>query len=340
VRSKQIIIWTEGGGQIGMGHLARCSAIAQEARKVGFPVLFFVNDDRNAVQWIRDRGFEWRVLDLHAAHGNAGEAKDTIVVIDTKKPVERLVESLKQNGCTVALIDNSTVARLQADAVIYPTATFVNDPWWDDYHGRLCHGAAYIPLGEAYIEARKRHAAPRLSSPYHVLVTMGGSDPNRLTKRVISALVGFREDMRLTIVIGPAFQPDEQLEAAERRGQVAARFMRNVHDLSPLLSEAHIVVTAVGTTIYEAAFMGVPSVLISNYRSDAEDVAQIERLGISLGLGYFEDVDDARLQSAVASLLDDRVRYRGMSDRGRALIDGQGASRIVAVIQSLVAERN
>ncbi len=308
-------------------------------RSLNLPVSFLVNDDPSAVQWISDRGFEWRVVDMNA-DTNARETKDAIVLIDSKKPVERLVESLKQNGCMVVLIDNVTVARLQADVVIYPTATFVNGLRWDGFSGRLYHGAEYIPLSESYIEARKHLPGAETVPPYQVLVTMGGSDPNGLTKRVVSALVGFREDVRLTVVIGPAFPRDVQIESAERRGLAATRFLRNVHNLAPLLAESHIVVTAVGTTIYEAAFIGVPSVVIGNYASDEEDVARIERLGIGVGLGYFEDVDDARLRDAVASLVVDAARHRRMSNQGRSLIDGRGASRIVAIIQQLMAEGN
>jgi spore coat polysaccharide biosynthesis predicted glycosyltransferase SpsG len=106
--------------------------------------------------------------------------------------------------------------------------------------------------------------------------------------------------------------------------------------MAPLMRDTHIAFTAVGTTVYELAYMGVPSVLIGNYATDAEDLAALEGLGVCRSLGYYRDLDPSLISEAAESFRDDPAMWSEMSLNARNLTDGDGASRIAGLICSLL----
>jgi UDP-2,4-diacetamido-2,4,6-trideoxy-beta-L-altropyranose hydrolase len=341
MRNKTIVIWAAGGKRIGLGHIRRCLVIAQELQKKGIDILFFINDDPTAINWIKQEGFYYKVSSFSDSENkvvNTALKNSSLILIDTKKPVAELIRSLKAKGCKLILMDNVTDARLVADAVIYPTAIFDNNLDWKGFNGKVFAGADYVPIAESFIKTRERTKYQRIHPPYQVLVSMGGSDPNHLTCRVVSSLLKSHESINIKVVIGPAFLPDPVLNKIEEQYYNNVEFIRDKDDLSALMAESHIAITALGTTIYELACLGVPSIIIANYRTDEMDTEAFRKLGISLPLGYYEDVSDAAIRQALEMLLKDSRLWGNMSQKGRMIVDGKGAERIAAVVEKLLVK--
>jgi spore coat polysaccharide biosynthesis predicted glycosyltransferase SpsG len=72
-------------------------------------------------------------------------------------------------------------------------------------------------------------------------------------------------------------------------------------------------------------------VLGQNAREDKR-MREFARLGTVEYLGLGTDVDEARIQGMVAALLGDVERRRAMSQKGRGLVDGLGATRAAEVV--------
>jgi spore coat polysaccharide biosynthesis predicted glycosyltransferase SpsG len=258
-------------------------------------------------------------------------------VIDTKKPVSGPLNMLRSLGSRTVLLDNVTEARMHADIVIYPSAVFENSLDWSGFRGKIYFGASYVPIADSFIKAKTERKEPTDTLRKSILVTMGGSDPNRLTYRVVSALLGSKESMKINVVLGPAFPHDERLDAIERQGYDNIKFIRNCSDLSGIMAESHIAITALGTTLYELAYMGVPAIIISNYREDESDMRAFRKLGTALSLGYHEDVSADAIRTATEGIIADGNIREKMSRY--AVIDGQGADRIVSIIEELFVKR-
>ena len=102
-----------------------------------------------------------------------------------------------------------------------------------------------------------------------------------------------------------------------------------------LMRDADIAFTAFGITLFELAYMGVPSVVIANYREDKEDLEAYDKLGIGIPLGFHEEVNEIDIRNAVESFLHKRELLNEMSKTGRTLVDGKGAERIVRAIENI-----
>jgi spore coat polysaccharide biosynthesis protein SpsF len=336
LKNKAIIIWTEGGKEIGLGHLSRCMTIAQQIKKKCSDVLFFINDDPSIVNRVSKEGFDYEIASLNKIDLPVTITGNTdVVLIDTKKPIVELVKHLKASGHRVILVDNVTHARLKADIALYPTAIFEKSLNWDDFKGKVFYGADYVLISESFILERQKAKDLKFQSPYQVLVTMGGADPNHLTYKVVSSLLEFKELINLKVVVGPAFLHDDRLDKIEKRKYSNIEFIRNVKDMSSLMAESHIAITAVGITIFELAYMGIPSIIIANYETDDVDMDLLKKLGCVLLLDYYENVSDVDIRKSLELLVTNKKLWEAMSKKGKTLIDGHGAERIAAIIDKI-----
>jgi spore coat polysaccharide biosynthesis predicted glycosyltransferase SpsG len=335
-KNKDVVIWTEGGKGIGLGHVRRCLVIAQELKKRNIDILFFVNDDPSAIEWIKKEGFHYEIASLTKPPLlNIDTPDKGLTLIDTKKPVSGLIRSLKKMGHKIVLLDNVTDARLEADCVIYPTAIYENNMDWKNFRGTVFGGSKYVLISRSFIEVRKKTVNKKLEPPYYVLVTLGGSDPNHLTGKIVSALLKSKVPLNIKAVIGPAFSSDFLLDALTNHRHDNVQFIKGKDDLSADIADSHIAITALGTTIFELACLGVPALIIANYRTDEHDMTAFEKLGIALPLGYYKEVSDFDIQNTVASILDDKAMWKNMSSKGKKLIDGHGAERIAHIVENL-----
>ena len=333
-----VLFCTEGGEKIGMGHVMRCLSIAQVMKMRGIKVLFIVNEDKAVLDRVSSEGYPVRSSGFmdngfieYIKHCPTLKA----VIFDTKRNIAEEIGQFRQIGVKVILIDSSTSAG-DADLNIIPSLLPFHVPDNGRHHPQVMTGIEYFPLHRAFLTARQNMTgipAPRL----RVLVTMGGADPNRLTLRVIKAIHGM-QGIEMNVVIGPSMEQNREL--MDFRNKVNFIVGADVNKMASLMCEADVAITAFGITLYELAYMGVPSVVIANYREDKEDMAAFDKQGAGITLGYFEEVTDLDIRDAVALFLQNNDMSQHMSRNGRTLIDGRGTERIVNIIENLCGTSN
>lgn len=322
-----VVFWTEGGSDIGMGHVARSLNIALAVIERGLPARFLVNDDAAVRSRLEDFGVAYRICGSHPMA--ALDPADGVVVIDAKRDIREDVRVLKERGWKVVVIDNLSAVET-ADKTIIPSAIAAGLPSNDN----ILAGGDYVIIGEGFRRAGKECRRPAHGRPLRALVTMGGADPFRLTEKVVAAMAGM-DGMVATVVIGPAKRITPELEGLMKNRPAWMEFFRDVKDMADLMGSVHIAFTAIGTTVYELAYMGVPTALIANYAEDRAALAALEATGAFLGLGVKDEVSGEIIRGAIEAFKNNGNRYASMSERASALVDGGGASRAAGVIESL-----
>lgn len=311
-----------------MGHLSRCVTIAKALEGMGTSVHFLVNNDPAVVKMLKDEGIFHLTYPIEGLNPMCLTGK--VVVIDTKKDVREQVKSLKEDGRKVVLIDNYSAKGL-ADDIAVPYASLKGREV--DYG--FSAGREFIIIGRNFLNA-KIGLNKTYSLPLKVLVTMGGADPNNITEKIIRSLLPLK-NIEVTAVIGPAAKVSEEFEQMVK-DERNIKVLRDVKDLSPLMLQAHVAFTAVGITIYELAYLGVPSILIANYREDRFDLEEMESLKASLSLGFHAEVSEDDIRGAVKIFINDPIKWKAMSESALKVSDGQGAFRIARKIASFTGE--
>jgi UDP-N-acetylglucosamine:LPS N-acetylglucosamine transferase len=101
------------------------------------------------------------------------------------------------------------------------------------------------------------------------------------------------------------------------------------------LDAADLVLSLGATPLYAAAVLGIPAVVVA-----AEPFAAAAgRRFAALGFGHIPVgpmlPSAESLAAALLSLLGDNRQREAMTKRGRALVDGRGAARVVALIDTM-----
>jgi UDP-2,4-diacetamido-2,4,6-trideoxy-beta-L-altropyranose hydrolase len=163
-----------------------------------------------------------------------------------------------------------------------------------------------------------------------VLVTMGGSDPDNVTLKVIRALteVGV-DDLEAVVVVGASNPHYEALHTAACASPHAIRLVRNATNMPELMAWADVAISAAGTSGYELAYLGVPMCLIAIAGNQEQTVRLLELAGVASGLANLEDAALDQTAARITTLIQSRESRALMSTRGRELVDGFGAGRVV-----------
>jgi spore coat polysaccharide biosynthesis predicted glycosyltransferase SpsG len=99
-----------------------------------------------------------------------------------------------------------------------------------------------------------------------------------------------------------------------------------------LMAWADFAVAAAGSTSWELAFSGLPTLFIILADNQAGNAWEMERQGVGLCLGEPSQFDEQRFHDSVLSLAADSRLRAGFASRGRELVDGWGGARVARAL--------
>jgi len=334
-----LVIRADANAHIGTGHLMRCLALAQGWKDSGGEVVFATacsND--NLLGRLYDEGFRMHKIenpypnpqDWEATREILEEHKGAWLVIDGYHFDSSYQRLVKESGHPLLVIDDYGHAdHYYADIVLNQNLHAESLTYSCEPYTKLLLGTKYVLLRREFLKWRGwKRKVPEVARK--VLVTMGGSDPENATLKVISAInmVDF-EPLEVAVVIGPTNPHYEALERAARTSRHSIILMRDVPNMPELMSWADIAISAGGTTCWELAFMGLPAVLVAmaeNQRLVAERMAEE---GSAINLGRHGGLAFDETTKVTRELLTDSRRRLKMSCKAQELVDGEGVERLV-----------
>ena len=202
-----------------------------------------------------------------------------------------------------------------------------------DADTRLLIGPRYVLLRDEFVSRdvplAPRREASSVDRPMRVLITLGGSDPEGLTRRVARAMATLDTPaLEALVVMGAATPPQRAQEVADEVGS-RGRVVRSVPNMAEVMAWADVAITASGSTIYEAMAMGLPSLVVVAAANQRELASALFERGIGASLGEHRALDEARVATELQRLLEDPVRRRAYARAAREVVDGHGRSRVV-----------
>jgi UDP-2,4-diacetamido-2,4,6-trideoxy-beta-L-altropyranose hydrolase len=339
----RLLVRADANARMGTGHAMRCLALVQAWQDAGGTASFLIGAGARGVEErLRAEGID--VVRSTAPPGSAADAEEAAhlarargagwVVLDGYHFDSRFHEAVRSAGLRLLVIDdNGDADHYHADYVLNQNLHAREELYASrDPHTRFLLGTRYALL-------RREFACGAAGSPVirdrarKVLITLGGADPENYTARVLRAL-GVLEvaDLDVVAVIGTVNPHGEAVVAAARALRPGARVEHGVTDMMRLYSWAELAVAAGGTTCWELAFAGVPSlvgVLAANQTRLAESFAAA---GAGRNLGLLTDLGEAALAREIGLLLNDPARREAYSRAGQRLVDGRGSARTARLL--------
>jgi UDP-2,4-diacetamido-2,4,6-trideoxy-beta-L-altropyranose hydrolase len=337
---RMVLFRTTGGRLTGFGHARRCLSLAQALRQVGMRSEF-VLDDASLEMLVAAQGFACvhvdAASDLATTLRLVRECRAMAVVVDSYTLPPSYVHDIRVGGAAIAVIDDLRNAELEADVIVNPSpATRRQD------YARLA--GAMCLLGPSYALLRPQFArCPTHVVREHVervLITLGGSDPSGLTKKILSCVRDALPRASVDVVLGPLADESSLIEAVAQDPDEHVSVYRDPTDMADLMLAADLAMSAGGQTLYELAATGTPTAAIRLVDNQTGNLLAFAHHGT---LSWAGDAGNRDLSTKLAHslrLLDsDRDWRQQQSLAGQRLVDGQGAGRVANEILRIARAR-
>jgi UDP-2,4-diacetamido-2,4,6-trideoxy-beta-L-altropyranose hydrolase len=320
----RLLIHADAGTAIGTGHLMRCLALAQACQDDGGSAAFFSHGLTPALaERLQRENFELLTSD------DGSHAADWIVV-DGYQFDSDYQSRIANSGRRLLWIDDEAHAAPYAATLVLNQNLHAHPDLYRERAAstRLLLGPRYALLRREFQRWRDWQR-PHPSRARKVLVTLGGGDPKNMTLEIIRALRSL-DDVDAVVVAGATNPHFAALEAAAGD---RIRLQRNVTEMSELMAWADVAIAAAGSTSWELAFMGLPSLLLTLAANQRPVAEALYAAGVAIDLAR-----DTAIAEPLTLLLADAALREEMSRRGRALVDGRGASRVIARMHASMLE--
>jgi spore coat polysaccharide biosynthesis predicted glycosyltransferase SpsG len=315
--TERVCLRAASGARIGLGHAMRTRAVAREIVALGGRPLAIV-DDALTARLVAGGGVEAAV---EAERPEWASEPATAVWLDGYRDWSDALRTLERATGPRVVVENRTAARELCDRVVYPSLHHRDDAWDRAHAAAVLSGARWIPLAREV-----REAGPREERDVDLLIAFGGSDPARLTERALALLAGTHA--RVAVVVGPhasARRPAiERLASALPRGEVVPA----AAPLAAWMARSRVALTALGTSLYELAWLRVPALVLANYASDRAALAHYAADGPHRPLGVAGELDDDELRRALARGVEELATRRPAPVEGL----GEGAQHLARLL--------
>jgi CMP-N-acetylneuraminic acid synthetase/spore coat polysaccharide biosynthesis predicted glycosyltransferase SpsG len=315
-----VLIRADAGPLMGMGHVYRALALAQELARHDVLLVtsshlplgaeFFaehpfehvaVSDDYDFLRIMRNRNTDLVVLDVLDTPAQ--------LIEDIRACCDARVVSFEDFGPGAALTD------LVVNDLYSNTAV-------DD--ARQLAGVQSAILAPSFESlTRQTELSERVDE---VLVLFGGTDPAGLAPKALRALEAIGYQGHVTLVRGLGAQPID-IDAF----QLDLDLRQNVKNMPQLMAAADLALSSAGRTLTELATIGVPTICMAQNSKELGHSHAGPEFGVEM-LGLGASVADARLELAIRELIDSAERRAELRAAGLAATAGRTNRAVVREI--------
>ncbi|KGN36916.1 PseG/SpsG family protein [Knoellia subterranea] len=337
-------IRADASPSIGVGHVVRCLALAEELLERGCTVTIFGSV---TVDWLA-APLERLAIEVVAAP-DAPEALTSLLVeqgvdalvIDGYDIDARLGATARTAGLVVlAFHDGDFGAAQEADIHL------------DQNFGAVLHHSASsgaISLAGLDHALFRREVLDLADLPHAdhavptVLAVFGGTDPNSAAEVVVPLLLATGLPLDLTCVVA---RPDlrEAVDALPRAEGQSVTTIAPTPDVMRLAASSTVTLSAAGSSIWELLHLGVATGIVAVADNQEASYREVIDSGVAAPIGLLSELRRSEAARADAKatlrrLLDDPAYREDLGHRGRRLVDGKGRARVADVLLTTLGDR-
>ena len=305
-----VLIYTETGLDVGLGHVTRMLHLANALQKAGAEVGSWPHRPTAATGWLHRRGVPM------------GPSVADIGVIDVMNWDNRMVDAFKAGARKLVVVigagQSSKARAVGADLMVYQTGWQPYGAASDLVPSHLA-GPDYLILGPEYT---RPSGVPRNRD---ALVVFGAAVPWSYSVGVVAHLSS--AGLTGTLVVPPYHAH----EFGHTKLPPGFDMICDPRSLRELQSSHRVQVGSLGMSTYEAVAAGSIPVVVGRSSDHVATGQRLERLGMAHCPGHVDDVTPATLAMTAARILSNYAFVRSR----QPIMDGLGAQRVAKAILEL-----
>ncbi|MFW6129765.1 MAG: PseG/SpsG family protein [Atribacterota bacterium] len=306
----KVFILTEGGKEIGFGHLTRCIALSQAIKyeKPGVDIKFIFKGDKKASKFLEYQGingkrFNW--IDNNTKIIEKVKGDDHIII-------DSYLASFKIYKAFSDKVDRKLIMIDDYNRIKYPPGIVVNPSIYGDRLDYPENASITYLLDKEYIILRREFwEVPDKEikkEVKNIVITFGGKDFLDLVRKIKKELQT-QYDYDSTVI-----------NTAKKR--------YTAHEMLDFMLKADICISGGGQTTYELARIGVPTIGICFAENQKLNLKYGEVTGYLKWAGYKGDKELLYKILRKVEKMCSGAERRKLKECGKNNIDGRGAIRL------------
>lgn len=320
----KVFIITEGGKNIGFGHITRCLSLYQAFEEKEIIPEFVLNSDDDIeyllkginyqkLNWIEKqdklfeliKGADIAIIDSYLADSSfyiqISNLVKTPVYIDDNKRLD-YPDGIVLNG------------NIHAEKLNYPKKNGIT----------YLLGTKYTPLRKEFWEVPEKKIKEKIES---IMVTFGGDDARNMTPKIMNLLNKEYPDLKKNIIVGKAFHNIEEInkEVDENTNLI---YYSDAGRIKEIMLESDIAISAGGQTLYELARIGVPTVGVCVTENQLGSIREWDKTGFLENAGWYNENNIIKRVDRFLKHLENIKLRETKSKIGKKFVDGKGIKRL------------
>jgi UDP-2,4-diacetamido-2,4,6-trideoxy-beta-L-altropyranose hydrolase len=330
MQAKKLTVLTEGGRVFGFGHITRCLSIGKYFEESGLIVEFIIDGDDSVSSTLESQAFvimDW--LNNRSVLQKLQES--AFILIDSLRVTDDQIREIQSLDADIVYIDDEKRRNVLDKGFVLDWTVLSDDKhyFFPKKKGvTYLLGSKYTPLRESFKNANKVFVAKKVQN---ILISFGGSDVRNLTPVVLETLSKKFPNLKKRIVVGAGFQNIENIKLFQDEN-TALIYNVNAEKMVSLMQESDIAISSGGQTLYELAYLGLPTIailLVENAREDTEGWAKVGAINY---IGNFDDTDLMKKLVISMELLESQEERQKMQSGGGQFIGFNGGKLIADTI--------
>jgi len=241
------------------------------------------------------------------------------------------IKKLKEKKLKILSIDDNSNIHYYSDIVVNQNIGAKNFLYSAEKYTKFLLGPKYVMMRD---ELLNKNNKKKIKDVQKLLITMGGSDHDNYTLKVLKSLKDLNENINVILVVGPLNPNYIKLKRFVKKMNVNIQLINSPKKISDIYLKSDIAISAGGTSCYELSYYGIPNLIITVAENQLNIAKEFDRRGISIYLGDKKEVTADIIKDKVNELINNHYLRKKMNQKGQKLIDGLGKKRIVDVMES------
>jgi len=330
----KIVFRTDGNYNVGIGHLMRCLALSEELTKRGHTCIFFSKIDDELINKTSKFNINYQKIksettldeDLKKLISYSKENKINWIITDNYEINSDYIQQLKQNNINVLSVDDAANMHYYSDIVLNQNIGAEKLNFSIEDYTQLLSGSKYIMMRNELLKNPDKNPNEEVRN---ILITLGGTERDNLTLKILQLIEEIVENKEITVVTGPFNPSYQKIKDFTEKTNLKINLIKSPKNMSDLYLKSDIAISAGGSSCYELAYYGIPNIIITIAENQINNAKELNEKNIGIYLGSSNKFSENEFKEKLKELINNKKLRETMSKNGKTLVDGQGKKRIV-----------
>jgi len=324
----KVFIITEGGKDIGFGHITRCLSLYQAFKERGIKPKFIINGDNNIEYLLKNANYQiFNWLDEKSKLFKIVKGAD-IAIIDSYLADISIYNTLSDLVKLSVCIDDNK--RLNyPDGIVVNGNIFAKELDYPQKNGiTYLLGTKYTPLRKEFWKVPEKKIRDTIES---IMLTFGGDDAKNLTPKILKLLNEKYPELKKSVIIGRAYRNIDEIKKVADKN-INLIYYPDAEKMIENMLDSDIAISTCGQTLNELARAEVPTIGVCVAENQLGNVKGWRRTGFLEYTGWYNKIDILEKIRNTMKYLEDAKARNNKSKIGKEFVDGKGSLRIIRIL--------